>query len=60
MILWKNMRSVCNCGWYETRNKAQRQNQCVLWVGIKKIGVNESRTAVGNEVGERLKKITNN
>lgn len=54
------MRSVCNCGWDESMNEAQRQNQCVLWVDIKKIGVNESRTAVGNEVGERLKKITNN
>ena len=40
------MRSVCNCGWYETMSQAQRQNQCVLWVDIKKIGVNESRTAV--------------
>ena len=25
-----------------------------------KIGVGESRTAVGNEVGERLRKITDN
>ena len=57
MMLWKNTRVCATVVGMKPGTRLKGRTSVFFgW----KIVVSESRTAVGNEVGERLRKITNN
>ena len=57
MMLWKNTRVCATVVGMKPGTRLKGRTSVFFgW----KIVVSESRTAVGNEVGERLKKITDN